>query len=522
MTEGGKRRWRRWIVLGLAVGAIGTTIAVSNLTGFLGVGSTGIERLVGRHLLRMANDALRPEVSFEDLDYIFPATAVLSNVRLVDAGQNVVEAETVRVIFESRPTRDAPLVIRRIEVLRPAIRVLPGPDGGVLGFTNLVDIEGEDRDDDEASAPSDVFSLRTLSVEDGTFEWRSADGRVMILDALDFDMKSEPETAPGLYSVEATLARDENAQSWIDASLNIDTATAEIHAFNLELDVSPEHYTRVPPSMQEFLAEYAIHGRMSCGIRGTLPLRELADGVLRCQIRLDDANAAVGEFRFPVETLSARLDVVDHELTVSGLEADMWGGRVTGGWRIGLEEGTGARLELSGRDLRLEQALATTIDGESKFAGRTSIAGTLVTGDELHGRGRLKIVEGALMNDPVFGGLMRQAGGKDVEGPRGRDRGSTAFEVLVDRINFTNTELVAGTTAARGQGTVTYDGRLNFRFNAGPLERVQSALGPAGQVVGLLTDRIVTYQVTGTTRAPKFDVRPLGVGTSAGVSGDGK
>ena len=54
-----------------------------------------------------------------------------------------------------------------------------------------------------------------------------------------------------------------------------------------------------------------------------------------------------------------------------------------------------------------------------------------------------------------------------------------------------------------------------LRFNAGPLEKAQESIPLVGDVLGLLTDRIVTYHVTGTWSKPKFDVRPLGLGANA-------
>ena len=48
-----------------------------------------------------------------------------------------------------------------------------------------------------------------------------------------------------------------------------------------------------------------------------------------------------------------------------------------------------------------------------------------------------------------------------------------------------------------GLGEINYDGGINFRFNAGPLADADEPCG-LGHALGFVTDRLVTYQVTGT------------------------
>ena len=57
-----------------------------------------------------------------------------------------------------------------------------------------------------------------------------------------------------------------------------------------------------------------------------------------------------------------------------------------------------------------------------------------------------------------------------------------------------------------------FDSRVDFRFNAGPLEKLQSALGPLGDLMGAVTDQLMKYHVTGTLSEPEFSVKPLGLG----------
>ena len=73
-------------------------------------------------------------------------------------------------------------------------------------------------------------------------------------------------------------------------------------------------------------------------------------------------------------------------------------------------------------------------------------------------------------------------------------------------------EVVGGPNLARGEGELYFDSRIDFRFNAGPMERLQGVLGPLGAALGDVTYKLVKYQVTGTLDEPTAAVKPLGIG----------
>ena len=98
--------------------------------------------------------------------------------------------------------------------------------------------------------------------------------------------------------------------------------------------------------------------------------------------------------------------------------------------------------------------------------------------------------------------------------PRGHDRSSMEIALNSRRVEIDDFILEGDSLGVRGSGEINYDGTVNFRFNAGPLEKMQMQLGVIGDVFGFLTDRLVTYQVTGTWEDPVFNGRPLGLGTA--------
>jgi len=58
--------------------------------------------------------------------------------------------------------------------------------------------------------------------------------------------------------------------------------------------------------------------------------------------------------------------------------------------------------------------------------------------------------------------------------------------------------------AARGKGEMLLDGFvLNLIVHGGPIEKLQSLLGPVGDLTALITDRVAKYHITGPVSDPK-------------------
>lgn len=87
-----------------------------------------------------------------------------------------------------------------------------------------------------------------------------------------------------------------------------------------------------------------------------------------------------------------------------------------------------------------------------------------------------------------------------------------SFDLTPQGVQITRSLVRTEVLAARGTGLVGYDGSLDLRVNGGPLEKVQSLLGGIGDVLGAVTDNIMTYRVRGTFAEPTVTVHPLGLG----------
>ncbi|MEX2214072.1 MAG: AsmA family protein [Phycisphaeraceae bacterium] len=131
---------------------------------------------------------------------------------------------------------------------------------------------------------------------------------------------------------------------------------------------------------------------------------------------------------------------------------------------------------------------------------------------QTYGNGRIMLTEGRVSSLPVISEVENAiaAASELVVGKRTSDRTESAlfmFNLRGDRVDLTKIDYRSTLIAARGVGTVAFaDGKLDMALHGGPIEKLQSLLGPVGDWTAIVTDRLMGYKVTGTTDNPKVDV----------------
>ncbi|MDY7109915.1 MAG: AsmA-like C-terminal region-containing protein [Planctomycetota bacterium] len=502
------------IVLILCILAVAAGLLLWN-TGRLG--TTGVEQWVGRQILAIANDALRPKLSFQTLDYEYPATATLHEVRLTDDETPFVTATSMRIVFTERPRRGRPIVIETIELTEPVVELRQRPDGSMVGFSDFIEsTEGRTRADGGSTRPSDVFAIRTLRIIDGVFVYATPDDQAMRLDEITFDLTSSPDSEQGWYALDALLERAPVFTLALDGRLNIDTASLDLADTTLDVHLQPEQYELLPPQLQKTLNQHDIRGVLSMGLSGMMPLADPMSGDLDLHLLLTEARIAFGEYMLPIQSLETMARLEEQTIHIEPLVIAGLGGTLQATGDLRPVRGWGADLQLDARGVRIEQALRDTGEQPPRFAGRVDLDGELSgeladPAQSLAGTGVLQVTEARLVNLPVVGGLVRTVSGGKANGA-GKDRLRADLQLAKGETRFRDIELLSAAVAARGEGEIGFDGRIDFTFNAGPLERVQGSLGAIGDLLGKMTDQLMKYHVTGPIGEPKFDIRPLGIG----------
>jgi hypothetical protein len=502
-------------------------------------GSSAVEGWIGAQLQEMVNARLNPQLQFDSLDYTYPASVSVQNLRLVadHDGQAVaiIRASQAQLTLAKTPRVGEPIVLEQIILQQPEVRLiaLAPRSKKLVGFSDFVR-------DDAAKDPakrrrlSEVLQIRLIRIDGGAvvYDPLLADAQPMRLDDIHLQLAVSPDEA-GRYLLNASLLRRPLLEWKVRCQLDADARTLHNIDATMSAEVKPQDNAHLPPQLAKLLQEHEVTGRLAARIAGSMPLKNAEYGNLSGYVQLTDAHVAIGEHRCPVDRLSAELLLGNGQLVLQSLSLDALGGSASASGVLGLADPSPLELDLSIRQMRLEHTLRT----KGKYAGVMD-ATLLLQGvpvDALKqqsddpppalpdgwGEGGVRLEEAKLMNvpviDPILRALRHAAAATQGEASRPSDRLRLDWVFRNDRLDFRDITYIGDVVAARGRGTMTLRGLLDLEMNGGPLEKMQSMLaGPIGDVFGALTDAVATYHVTGPVKDPHVRLK-LGGGIGAGV-----
>lgn len=497
-----------------ALAAIGVYFR-HDLQALFGAGSGRLEQWVGAQVQLIANDHLGPELQFEDLDYEYPLNLSLRNARLTDGDLTILETAGLRIELGRTPRIGEPIVIERIIIDQPVLRAVRDESGGLRGFSTLILTDpGEKKEDGGSTVLSDVFDIREISILRGAVEYTDpAFEQTMVLNDLTFDLKSGEE-AEGWHTLDTIFEREGLFALRLNGKVNLDTRAVELERTTLETSINADAIAHLPPPLQALIEQYEIAGEVHLALSGRASLDDPAANDVSAELEVHGARLAMGEYVLPVQSIDARAHLSGEVVTLDYLIAGLMGGTVQANGTMQLGEALLTSLTYDVQGVRIEEALRSP--GETpKYAGRVDLQGTAALDaaqltETLAGSGSTTITQGRFVNVPIISSL---ASALDVsKSSEGKDTGKFEFTLEGARVLLRKLEMVSGLVAARGEGEVYFDSNLNLRLNAGPLERLQGALGAVGDLFGAITDSLMKYQVVGTWTEPKVEVRPLGIG----------
>jgi len=504
-----------------------------------------IDDWIGRVLIGIVNTYLEPQLSFVALDYTPPGAVQLRDAALTARdGTRVMAFDAFGLTLAEMPRYGEPVVIEEVSLGRGTVNLIRDPlGGGFRGLTPFVKAGPSQSFTAAAPAPapptaqprdelphrfqlSDVLRLRRIEVRELALRYDPGDGRPpMVLDGITTTLTIVPDTEqaePGWYALSCNMDRGDLFRLTFAGRLNLDTFVADVDAARLHLTVSPETIARLPPELQELLRRHEAAGRLTVYLHGRIPLTRWVDGEAQIQVELEEFEVAAGDYRLPIDGLTTEMKLSGGRLELTSLLAKLLKGtlRLKGYIDVG-GDGRPASLEWAADDVDLNALLRRHGRSEeeqaSELTGRLSTLGvvnaTLADAPRsLSGAGQVRIRDGRLLWIPIVQQLtdaMRSA----MRLPAGRGqpdhRADIAFNFQTAGVRVTRGEVRTTLLAARGTGLVGYDGSLDLRVHAGPLERLQSLLGDIGGAIARATDRLVTYHITGTMRQPVVSVSVL-------------
>jgi hypothetical protein len=525
-------------------------------------GSSPIEAWIGGQLQAIADDYLNPRLSFSDLDYTYPGTVSLKDLRLTaddpahpGKSVDILGASSATLTLAEVPQVGKPIVIERIELDQPLISVVAvKPNSGeFVGFSHLVRRRAtpatQPATRQSSSAPvarnrlSDFLRMRLVQLRNGKilYDPRIAGTEPMTLDAINTTLKLAPDKDAGWHMLSLAVARAPLFDMSTAGQINLDTFDVRDFAFKIKADVQQDKLDYLPPQVQKVLRQYDVRGSLYALIIGDFPLMHPQNGSADVELKLSGANVTLDQYRIPVDELSINANFEDNLLTLNMLRMAALGGVATVTGTFETMDAIDSDFKVDIKDMMLQELLARRESGKPPaIAGRLNasaqIAAPLLVvaakatppttqpASYMHfasqnlpenwGSLTLDLVEGRLTGAPGFASLIsafraaaRLVDVKINDQARPSERAKVAAELTGDKAQISEITFVGDYLAGRGKGTVTLDQRLDLLVNAGPIEKMQSMLGVVGGAIARVTDKILAYRVSGTLGAPRVEVQ---------------
>lgn len=275
----------------------------------------GLQDYLGRQVVGIVNAYLHPQLGFSTVRYDAPGTLVLTGVTLTAPdGTRVLELERMTLTLAEVPRLGQPIMVERVELESPTVRLVRGPVGadgerGWLGLDPMVKaVPGRDG----AVAPefrlSNVLRLRHVALRDASVVYDEGDGTPpMVLRGIEtaLDLVPDEERGEGgWYAVQADTRVGPTAHLELACQVSLDSLVAEIERLVLTAAVAPETMEALPPQVQSLLMERDARGVLEVRAWGRADLNDPFAGPLTAQMTLREFNIAAGRMRLPIDSRS--------------------------------------------------------------------------------------------------------------------------------------------------------------------------------------------------------------------------
>lgn len=526
------------------------------------------EPWIRKELMAVIGDYLVPTVTIEKIDYQWPLTVSASGVTMTAENPTtgkpvkIFSVDKMQIELKEIPWPGDPLIFQNFQLDSPTLVVDVLEDGTVIGWENfLKDIS--DAPDDRK--PSEIFAIHNINVDKFKFEYavEGYDDR-MVLDDLDFSLdnrgKSEGEDKDlklpqggAWYAIDTEIVRDDLFSIKLAGAFNIDTLNVTVEKLKIDIAISEDSIPLLPPRVQEQAKKYNLEGHLDLLATGKFDIDDIASTVSEFYVELSPSHFAFKDRLINIDSASIDLLLKDQILSTDNGTISVFDGILNFTFMLeqadpedirALPENTEQAKKLSkeltgylpesttkivsekAKQLELTMHL-NPVDIKLQNIHRVDVEqanyyGT-VNGDvdlnsnlgnfskSLLGAGDVSITDGKFNRNEIMktlAGVMSVA----LLGLGDNDRASAIFSIEDEKISFSSLTILASPIGVRGSGWVGFDETLRLSVNAGPLEAVEESSG-VGRVLGVFTDAILKYIITGNTERPRITVAPLGIGS---------
>ncbi len=522
-------KFMRFVALTAFLGVIGAAVFVlTSPRDRSGSSFGGLDQWIGRQIIGLVNTFLVPQISFESLKYTPPATVDLAGVALTAPdGTRVVELQALTIQLAEVPRIGQPLVIEQVAIRRGQLNVIADPATGTIrGLMPLVRQTSDTTFTPEGEPTqqfklSEVLRFRRIELDQvGIFFDPGNDMPTMTLAGISTVLKIDPprpDEPAGWYALDVDLQRPPLFELAVTGRLNLDDLVAEVSDGRLTVDVNESTLPSLPPEIQKILKDFDAHGHLRITFSGAAPLRDALAGQADAKVAMKNFSIAAGEYQLPIDELNLHAGLSERRVVLHALDARVLDGTLKASGSLQpAAEGIPAELNWNVENVELARAMrVASPDARQQLSGKAFSHGSATTSLQnvqgtLSGSGTAAIRNGKLLALPIVSELSKVMKIMPMLSKlEPKDRADATFRLEPAAVRLEQFELVTTFLAARGRGMVTYDGQLDLRVNAGGIERIKNLLGEVGGIFNKLTDKLVSYRVTGPVAKPKVSIAVL-------------
>lgn len=500
-----------------------------------------LQQWVGQQIASICNDYLKPRLTFSQLQYEFPGTVYLRNLRLTaddpankGTSIDILQVNAATVQLAGIPIIGQPIQIKEVVLDQPVLRAvaMPGESDRFVGFSDLLKSQASTSN----SAPvklSDYFQMRQVELNDGRviYDPRAAGQPPMELDHVQTQLHIVPAGA-GWYAMATSFKRPPGVDVRVAGQLSLDTFVVRKLDLQLDAQLKPGQIQYLPPQIQQLLREHDVQGALALSVTGTVPILDYKKGNLAAQMTLRDAKMRMNDYNLAVDWMRLKAHLDDGKVNIDSMNLSALDGQADLRGTLSLDPLMDTQVKLTVARMRLDD-LFTPPPGEAPpIAGRIhlqlraaaplkSILANLSARAPSDawpppppppalppqwGEGFIQLNHGRLVDLPVIRELAQQIG--HANGIDNNDQGLVHFTLSGNQVLCQQVAVVGSWFAVRGVGELGLNQVLNFKFNGGPLEKMESLMGKdVGAAMGQITDALASYHVSGTVERPQIVMR---------------
>jgi hypothetical protein len=264
----------------------------------------------------------------------------------------------------------------------------------------------------------------------------------------------------------------------------------------------------IGPHIERIIEPYEFSRPPTARVYGVIPLEHEEDA----DLHFDISGGPFHWWKFNVQQISGQVHWVGHQLTLSNIRSDLYGGKATGNAVFDFRSTRGAdyRFAISTTNTLLQFLVPDVFGRTNHLEG--FLSGNLVitnanseNPNSMRGYGFAEFRDGLIWAIPLFGALSPALDSlMPGLGSSRASAGTAAFLITNGIIHSDNLEIRSPAVRMQYRGNIDLDGRLNARVEA-ELLRDMWLVGPVVSTVFWPVTKLFEYKVTGSLGQPKLD-----------------